>query len=77
MREINRLLQQAGLEDWDQKKPPAYLQPGWKPKGDDRPDRIVSDVRKSVVLQVKCAELPPSKPSLRGIRGAQVRGPVP
>ena len=48
-----------GEDNWvpfDSKNPPKYLE-NWKYKAEDRPDRVIKDVTRSVVLQVKANEL--------------------
>lgn len=47
----------GNMDDYDPKSRPAWLDGAWHPKGDNRPDKIVRDPFKSLVLEIKCAEL--------------------
>ena len=54
--EINEQLKD-NLVGYDPSDPPPYFHPGWDPRGEDKPDKIVRNVSKSVVLEIKCGEL--------------------
>lgn len=54
--EINEQLKD-NLVGYDPSDLPPYFHPGWDPRGEEKPDKIVRDVSKSVVLEIKCGEL--------------------
>ena len=56
VKEIHEKLK-GNLDNYDQKSRPDWLDGGWTPKGDNKPDLIVRDPSKSLVLEIKCAEL--------------------
>ena len=56
VKEIHEKLK-GNLDNYDQKSRPDWLDGGWHPKPDNRPDLIVRDPSKSLVLEIKCAEL--------------------
>jgi len=60
VKDINEKLRD-NLEPYDRGNRPAWLAKYWNPKTDNRPDRIIKDIAKSVVLEIKCAELPTSQ----------------